>query len=121
MTSDTLYYHGQTRTAVHDIAASVDATGQGLEVLAAVAGATLYAKGFIVWNNSPGAITFTPSAGVEAVGVIPIGAPVEVGAFDSAIVEFVEPASAEAANTNIGVVTSAAIKMQAEAWGYYAT
>jgi len=119
MASDLLYYHGQTRTAVHDLASSADASGNGVEVLAAVVGATLYAMGWVYHNAAVGALTFTLTAGAGAGGAVAIGAPILVAAGATVYVNYSVPLAADAVSRNIGVVVSGAGQVELEVWGYY--
>ena len=121
MASDLMYFRGQTRTAVHDIASSADASGNGVEVLAAVAGATLYAMGWVYHNAAVGALTFSLAAGAGAGGAVAIGAPILVGAGATVYVNYSVPLSAGAPATNIGVIVSGAGQVELEVWGYYAS
>ena len=122
MASDALYFRGQTRTAVHDIASSDDASGNGVEVLAApAAGVNLYAMGWVYHNASVGALTFTLARGAGAVGATAIGAPITVAAGATVYVNYSIPLAAGAAATNIGVITSGAGQVEVEVWGYYTT
>ena len=121
MASDALYFHGQTRAAVHDIASSADASGNGVEVIAAVPGAFLYAMGFVYHNAAVGALTFTLTAGAGAGGSVLIGAPIAVGAGATEVVNYSIPLSAAAPAVNLGVTTSGAGQVEVEVWGYYTT
>ena len=118
MASDEAYFRGQTRTAVHSIASSADASG-GLEVLAApAAGVNLYAMGWVYHNASVGALTFTlvrDAAGANTA----IGAPIAVAAGATVYVNYSVPLAAGAAATNIGVITSGAGQVEVEVWGYF--
>lgn len=121
MASDEHYFRGQTRTAVHDIASSADASGNGVEVIAAVAGAVLYAMGFVYHNAAVGALTFTLTAGAGAGGAVLIGAPIAVAAGATVTVNYSIPLSAAAPEVNLGVTTSGAGQVEVEVWGYYTT
>jgi len=118
MASDPRYFLGNARVPFHDIATSADASGNGIEVTAAVAGATLYAMGFVYHNAAVGALTITLSHTAGAGGVTAIGAPILVGAGATVVVNYTIPLSASAVALNLGVVASGAGQIEVELWGY---
>lgn len=120
MATDPRYYLGGTRGAAHGYAASADASGNGVAVIAApAAGARLYVQGFAFHNAAVGALTIALARGAGAGGAVQISAPFAVAAGATLNVNFAVPLSAGAAATNVGIIASGAGQVYANVYGYH--
>ena len=120
MATDLRYYYGNNqRHAFHLFLNSADATGNGVAVVPAVAGASIYVSGYTIGNDTGGALIFTGQANAGAATHVPITPDIHVGTVTSKTVNYHEPLGV-GENRDFGFVASGAGEVGFEVWGYYA-
>lgn len=120
MATDLHFYYGEgCRTAFHHFTNSADARGNGVEVVPAVAGATIYISGYSIGNDTQGALIFSGVNNAGLAGHDHITPDIHVPTVTTHTHRYHEPLSV-GVDRNFGFVTSAAGQVGFEAWGFYA-
>ena len=112
-------FEGGTRVPFHTLETTADASGNGVEVVAAPTVATKnhYVMGWMVQNKKGAAIIVTLYHTAGAAGKTQISAGLSFAADGTLSVNYHEPL-AVGAGKNLGVVASAAGDIEVEIWGY---
>ena len=92
----------------------------GVEVIPALAGHTIYVTGYMFKENAGGAQTLQLEHGSGAVGNIQIGGNHALAANQCTVVSPMHPSLAGAVGVNVGVLGTVAAAVAVQIWGYYA-
>lgn len=113
------YYGGEHRVAFHEFVNSANATGNGVEVVAAVAGASIHVSGFSIGNDTAGPLIFTVVNNAGAADHDHISPDIHVATVSTHVHRYHEPLAC-GRDRNMGFVASGAGNVGFEVWGYYA-
>lgn len=108
----------ESRVPFNTLKTSADASGNGVEVVAAAAtGKSHYLTGFVFYNGSVGALSIMAVHTAGAAGKTQIAANISVAAATSVVVNFDVPLQVGTAK-NLGIVASGAGAIEVHMFGY---
>ena len=110
-------YTTDARVPFNTLKTTADASGNGVEVVAAAAaGKSHYVKGFVFYNGSVGALRIY-AAHTAGAGQVQIAPNISVATLTSVVVNFEEPLQVGTAK-NLGIVASAGGALEIQMFGY---